>query len=507
MTSIDKSYNELKEQFLLLHEAGGVGYVTEKMVSLPERLIKCVWYDQLLDRKLMKTMDGRHVKVFSQGDWNLTAGPDFMAALIQFDNEDPVRGDVEIHVRSGDWKRHGHHRNSEYDSVILHVCMWNDTGETSVSLADGTKAPELLLSSCLLYDIPTLNGMIDMENYPFNSDSRIGECSLAAAADNARAKQLIEMAARERFFVKSLKFKRELTNRKFRDVLYAGVLEGLGYRRNKVPFRKLAVAVPLSTARKVVKSAPPLERVVALQALYFGASGLFSDIEIDLWDEETREYCESLAVHWEQHENRIDLSDRLRKKDWTLRGVRPANFPARRVAGLAQMMAAGDGADIIGAVSSFAEKLKECSDVRAMKSTLDALYAAFIQEGEGYWASHITPAGKVLDKVPSLIGKSLAQTLIINIVLPLLLAAARLDRDTLLQDRLTILFSVFPKLGANQITKIMNYRLWGNTKGNTKLIPGESGQQGLIQIFFDFCDENIRDCSNCAFPKMLKCEL
>lgn len=506
MPGMDRNYITLKQQFLQVHEKGGPGYMTEKMVSLPERLIKCAWYDQLLDKKLMKTLDGRRVRVYSQGDWNLGAGPDFKSALVQFDNDDPVRGDVEIHVRSGDWKRHGHHKNSEYNGVALHVCMWNDTGEESIELAGGTAAPELQLSSCLLHDIPTLNAIIDMENYPFNSESRIGQCSIEAASNPERTKQLIEMAARERFFIKSLRYKRELGSKKFRDVLYAGILEGLGYRRNKAPFRRLAEAVPLRLARRAAAAAPPLERTVALQSLYFGASGLFSDIEIDMWDEETREYCEALAAHWENYEDAVDRSDRLRKKDWTLRGVRPANFPVRRVAGLAQMMAAGEDSDIVGSTMAFAEKIRSSPDVKSMKQALDGLYDTLVQEGDGYWASHMTPAGKTLEIVPSLIGKSLAQTLILNIILPLLLARAQQDNDTRLQDRLAIMFSVFPRLGANQITRLMNYRLWGNTKGNVKLTPGEAGQQGLIQVFFDFCDENIRDCSHCAFPKMLRGE-
>jgi len=506
MNFLPNRYLEIKERCMAVAEAPASMYVTEKMVSLPERLVKCFWYDQLLDRARMKTADGRRVKVLAPGEWNLGPGPDFLSACVELEGGGaPRRGDVEIHVRSGGWKAHGHDRNPEYDGVILHVAMWNDTGGDFITDSKGGAIPQLILASCLEEDIVTLSAKVDMENYPYNSESRLGRCKEAADAAPDRARQLLEMAAKERFFLKARRFARELSREKFENVLYRGLLEGLGYRKNKKPFRRLAECVSLKAARKARDAAPRMDRAAALEALYFGASGLLADLEVDMWDEETREYCETAAHFWKEYRN-LARPGALRKSDWTLRGVRPANFPSRRVAGLAALMARDGDGELVKTVRLFGGRLKESAGVKDMKQSLDALAEALGADAEGYWARHMTPGGKLLDSTPALIGKPLAMTLALNIVMPLLLGYAQEDNDVELRDRILALFSVFPRLNANEISKIMNHRLRGDAAGDPAFMKREAAQQGLIHVFFDFCDENIKDCAACAFPKMLKME-
>lgn len=500
MAFYENKYLRIKEQCQKVSDGGAAAYVTEKMVSLPERLVKCFWYDQLLDRAMMKTADGRRVKVYSPGEWNLGAGPDFLAAHIQIEGEEPRFGDVEIHVRPGGWKQHGHHKNSEYDSVILHVVMWNDGEEAYVRSAAGNDIPQLVLASCLEDDITALSVKIDMENYPYNSDSRTGLCMKTAMERRERAEQLLEMAARERFFLKARRFAQELSRHRFEEVLYAGLMEGMGYRKNKKPFRRLASIVPLRLVRKVRKAAPLMERTQAVEALLFGASGLLSDMELDLWDAESVEYFKAMNDYWSGM--RGDVRNGLRKSDWTVRGVRPANFPVRRIAGVSALLAAEGEDGILGHVRLFGGRIKECSDVKEMKRAMNELCESLCVEGEGYWASRMVPGGREVDNAPALVGMPLARTLALNIVLPLLLGYAQGDNDLALRDRVTAMYALFPRLNENQIAKIMNYRMWGDVKGSGSPAR-EMTQQGLLQVFFDFCDENIRDCSRCAFPGMI----
>lgn len=503
MAFYDNRYLQIKEQCQKISDGGTASYVTEKMVSLPERLVKCFWYDQLLDRALMKTADGRRVKVYSPGEWNLGAGPDFLSAHIQIEGEEPRFGNVEIHVRTSGWKQHNHHKNKEYDSVMLHVAMWNDLETPYVQGTTGGDIPQLILASCLEDDINALSVKIDMENYPYNSDSRVGLCRSTAMENAERAGQLLEMAARERFFLKARRFALELSRHKFEEVLYAGLMEGMGYRKNKKPFRQLAAVVPLRLVKKVCKNAPRMEKTQAVEALLFGASGLLAEMELDLWDAESVEYFRTMNNFWSGF--RDEVRKGLRKDDWTIRAVRPANFPARRIAGISALLAGEGESGILGHVRLFGGRLKDCADIKEMKLAMTELCESLCVEGEGYWATHLLPGGRVLEKVPGLVGMSLARTLALNIVLPLLLGYAHGDNDLVLRDRVTSMFVIFPRLNENQIAKIMNYRMWGDIKGGAPdMTKREMTQQGLLQVFFDFCDENIRDCSKCAFPGMLK---
>jgi len=341
-----------------------------------------------------------------------------------------------------------------------------------------------------------------LENYPFCSEERVGHCKYEIDREPERLKQLLEMAGRERLFNKTQKLQRELRKRSFDETLYRGIMEGLGYRHNKAPFRRLADIVPISAVREITSSAPRLDRAMTLQSLYFGASGLFSNIEVQLWDAETRAYCEALAQTWEGIKYAAGPV-RLHKKDWTLAGVRPANFPLRRMAGLSFLMAERFEKGPGEAATNFGKAIKSCGDIKQIKRELDKFSALLCCEGYGYWAHHIVPGGKRLDAVPSLIGEPLAHAIALNTVVPLLLARAAQREDTLLRDRLLDLYSIFPSLDKHRITKLMQHRLWGKNGTGGKILAREINQQGLIQIFNDFCDENVLNCSLCPLPRML----
>ncbi len=45
--------------------------------TIPEKLVRCLWFDQRWRPSPLRTLDGREVIVHSPGRWNLQAGPDF----------------------------------------------------------------------------------------------------------------------------------------------------------------------------------------------------------------------------------------------------------------------------------------------------------------------------------------------------------------------------------------------------------------------------------------------
>ena len=76
--------------------------------------------------------DGGSLRVLSPGAWNRMPGPDFRNAKLEL-NGATVRGDVEVHVKAGDWIAHGHGSDPMYSDVVLHVVRVNDVSPGNVA--------------------------------------------------------------------------------------------------------------------------------------------------------------------------------------------------------------------------------------------------------------------------------------------------------------------------------------------------------------------------------------
>ena len=90
-----------------------------------EEFLYYLWENRLTDKNL-QTTEGESVEVVATGYRNTDSGPDFLEAKIQIGDK-LWAGHVEIHVKSSDWKRHGHQADKAYKNVILHVVYENDT--------------------------------------------------------------------------------------------------------------------------------------------------------------------------------------------------------------------------------------------------------------------------------------------------------------------------------------------------------------------------------------------
>jgi hypothetical protein len=79
-----------------------------------------IWKNRLYNPESLKTAKGNLIEVIDPGLHNEDAGPDFFNAKIKINNT-IWAGNVEIHLTSNDWYKHGHHRDEAYNSVILHI--------------------------------------------------------------------------------------------------------------------------------------------------------------------------------------------------------------------------------------------------------------------------------------------------------------------------------------------------------------------------------------------------
>lgn len=95
---------------------------------MTEKLFQFIWQFQYFNRGELRTTAGEIVEILNPGQFNTNQGPDFSDARIRIGKTLWV-GSVELHIRTSDWGRHRHDKDSNYNNVILHV-VWEDDGTT-----------------------------------------------------------------------------------------------------------------------------------------------------------------------------------------------------------------------------------------------------------------------------------------------------------------------------------------------------------------------------------------
>ena len=477
-------------------EDGAERYENREKTSVKERLVRCIWFDQDLKTDQLRTVDGRKVTVLSPGWWNLEAGPDFLKASLRLSGGEITTGGVELHLQARGWYQHGHHEDPRYDDVILHVVLWNDLGAEYVTASDRSQIPQLVLEPYLTSDLTDLVNTIDTEDYPVSSESSAGLCHQKIAAgcrDDEWVGKLLDYAGDERILSKMRRFEARAQNRALDQVLYEGIMEAAGYKNNKAAFVELARRVPIRTLRQLREEVFDELTPVRLQAVLFGVAGLLP-MQVEMPnspDPETYEYVAGLRDLWRTVKG--GFADRVMASDeWRFDGTRPMNFPTRRIAAMSQLLA-------------------ECLDSGLTKTFLDAfaqsgrgqprrrLVELFAEHEDGYWDRRYVFGGKQLARPTRLIGKDRAATILIDVVLPVLLLHAKKTSDTELERSLHSLYVKHPRLADNDVVRFMSCRIFGSPKRGAELVTSARRQQGLHQIFRDYCEQDERGCRRCGF--------
>ena len=368
----------------------------------------------------LKTEEGTPFRVVYPGRPGGPAGPDFLDSVIETPAGERITGDVELHVDAPDWYRHGHHGDPAYNGVILHVVM-RPGGRGTSTHQSGTTVP-----------------VVRLQGQPTPSDGGTGLllASLRSAGD-AEIEERLDRAGGMRFLAKSGGFTMELRDRDADQVLYAALLEGLGYAANRRPFRLLADAVPYARLA-ALRGEPPATRLLAVKALLLHGSGM-----LDRAPPEDLPAISALL-------RRLPLRRPVRKDQWTTSGVRPANHPARRVLGAASIV---DGLLGLGPAGSIDGPVRR-DDVKGLSSMLSA---------------------------KPFVGAGRARELAANVALPFAHAYARTQGDGEMEAASLEMFGRLPVLQENAVTREMRRMLADAGKG---IRPGGARRQlGLMHLY------------------------
>ncbi len=411
----------------------------------------------------LKTVGGKNVQVSYQGQFNTARGPDFHNVIINLDGE-ILRGDVEIHVNSYDWIAHEHHEDVHFNNVILHVVM--NAGLQKFTVKENGEAIEILeLKTQVSDDIRKLLEAPETAS----KEEPSTYCDLLSAVDNDALVSILSAWGLKRFKNKARRFSAALMLSDFDQVLYEGMMEALGYDKNKYNMLSLAQAIPLNDVRSWQREGLSALELVAILCC---SSGLLERCGKHL--------DENLSSRLIQSYEQQPFFARKLQIDWQLFRIRPLSHPLYRIFAMASLV---HKTAEQGLLEFFLEKtlLAEADGKK--------VFQAF----NGIFASSSLPGTESLPRP----GKGLTGNIYINIFLPVSYMYCDKHTDSETRERIIRHYLEFPALQENHVTRFMGRYLSPShlqtVKEKTVL------QQGLMELFHRYCKYHL--CAECQADK------
>jgi hypothetical protein len=244
--------------------------------------------------------------------------------------------------------------------------------------------------------------------------------------------ELLDKKGQERLEQKKQRMKNLLKIASPDEALYREIMLSLGYKKNKVQFQELAMILPYSDICKI-KNQETIEKALLYRGgLINSKSGLPKD---------------------------FDTSLKMKKNVWKYQGVRPPNFPERR----------------IKSISGFFSESCE-----------NGIYEFFRQRIQNNFSSSVNDksASQIVNNIVSFkgVGQTRGLEIFFNILLPFYeVIFEKNDRAELLRF-LDDLYAYHPPLSDNSITKAMKKRLFKDKKGSD-VLTSVKRYMGLIQYY------------------------
>lgn len=414
-----------------------------------EDFLHYIWQYQAFDKQDLKTTVGAPIQVIHPGIFHTHVGPDFDEATLKIDSLS-WSGPIEIHLRSSDWYLHKHSKDTAYDKVILHV-VWED--DRPVSRQDGSPIPTLELRGRVDLRLQHNHQSLVESLREIPCEEQIGkvrEISLLSMKDKALMHRMEEKAA----------WMQEVYQRSKGDwdeVAYQGMARAFGFRVNRDAMWEVSRQLPLKLVLKHRYNTSQLE------ALLLGTAGFLQD------EDQVDPYFQIVQQEWQFLAHKYQLSPPNPPLPWRLGRLRPANMPYRR---LAQFGA------LLSAEGRLFAMLKEVTSLKELLARLSI-------SPSPYWKSHHA-FGKKSGRSFGKLGKSSVVGVIINTVVPILIAYGKTHHDQSFVDKGIELLQHLPPED-NAIVRRWKHR------GVTASSAFDS--QALIGQFHAFCTP--KKCLSC----------
>lgn len=412
-----------------------------------EELLWVLWQNLLFSVEDLKTTNGESIIIKRTGTLNTHAGPDFSLAHLIIDGME-WRGDIEIHTKASDWKKHKHPLNPVYESVILHVVY---DADEEIIRADGTLLPVLELRDRISEQ--------HMQTYTYLMESRsVLPCeNLFPNVASIVIEQMKQRVLVERLERKTETFFQVLKEQPdWKKVIGRLIFKSFGTGLNDFLFERLASAIDFNKLGRL-SYAPK-----SIEALFFGMAGML---------EETFEeaYPKELKKEFDYLKRTLAVAPVIDHSEWKFLRTRPTNFPTVRLAQLA-------------AVFTNPDWYSHFVSIRTRKQA----ETFFVYPVSDYWHAHYR-FDTVAAHTEKHIGKSFVTIFLMNACIPFMALEARYYKN---DERWEEVFQFIDSIKAedNVIT-----RKWRDLGMNMRT---GFDSQSSIELYKMYCTN--KKCLSCS---------
>jgi len=292
--------------------------------------------------------------------------------------------------------------------------------------------------------------------------------------ENDKIAKLLEQASFSRLTQKSHKLQRISAQRGWDQTIYEAVFDALGYQRNRLNCKALAQNLPLAILQTI-----PFEPKIS--ALFLGMAGFLPDITNPrgrIHPANSVFLQQSWGFWWESNLKKLPLV-------WDSAGCRPYNHPIRRIAAGFNWLK-----NIQYQPLNWLKEVFETA--QTPKELIERINRAF--SAEPFWYStynfykQIPPA--------ALLGKSRMLDMLSNVFIP---SAYLLFSDQGKRDSIVQLYKNLPPGQTNHLVKEAIHRFLIPPARSKEILKKNYLQQGLLELYQNFCLALHNDCRNCPF--------
>lgn len=414
---------------------------------MKEDFLHHVWQFKKFDIANLKTTNGESIQILNSGQYLQLAGPDFFNAQLIIGNQ-KWAGNVEIHLKSSDWYVHNHEKDSNYDSVILHV-VWEY--DVPIFRKDNSEIPTVELKEYVaLSDLHKYHSLVSHKSWIY-CENEIGNVD-----------DFIFKNWQERLFFERLERKSQLifdlaeaSNHDWEAVLFCLLAKNFGLNTNGEMFYKVAKSIPFPVVRKESSS------LESLESLLLGQANLLSHDFQDSYAKQLQKSYAYLIQKYQLHEKVAGSVEFFKH--------RPDNFPTIRLAQLANLYF----------------HRKNLFSLVINCNSVNELYQVFNVGVSHYWQTHYN-LDKESSKKMKKLSKSFIDLLVINTIIPLRFAYARSQQKEITQELIDLAITIT----SEQNVIIEKFEVFGIRSKNVY----ES--QALLELKKNYCD--YKKCLECA---------
>ena len=464
-------------------------------LSIREMAIQQIWAEQDFTKENLRTVSGQAVKIEFAGWHNTGSGPDFREARLQI-GEHSLFGSVEIHVDSSGWYLHQHEKDPNYNSVVLHVVLFN-SGKRLIEREDKCKIPELELASFI-------NKAPSTSETAARADLKLfgelpGRCGVTAVEHGtATLKKIIGHAAEQRIQEKMHLLLKRWDEQAPEELLFQLLFKSLGYSPFAQVFEELAKQYQFRELRPLFRQPQRTTRTLVLSR-WFGACGLFSR-EHTIADPTVRHEFLQWKSAWQELPEHPQVSQKFSQ------AFRPQNTPERRLLGMFHHLYRVANKGLLKHWLVVFRNLSQFADEKELRlQALSETEKLFLTPDWEVWQQHLVLGKSKHGYSSQLVGRDRQIILWANAVLPFFLAYSRHENEPELEKLLYRIFMILPAEASNSKTRFMEKRLWFSElpKSPKQKLNTFGNRQGLIQIQHDFCRNFYQGCVRCELPRLL----